>query len=64
MGDALDGLEVPRRGCGEARLDHVYARLGELLGDLQLVIGVQRDPGGLLAVAQGGIKDDDAVCHY
>ena len=57
-----DGLEVAGRGDREAGLDHVDPQAGELLGDLHLLGGVQRDPGRLLAVSQGGVEDVDAVC--
>ena len=59
--DRLDGLEVAGRGDREAGLDHVDAQPRELLGDLDLLGGVQRDPGRLLAVAQRGVEDVDAV---
>ncbi len=59
--DPLDRLEVPRRGDREAGLDHVDAEARELLGDLQLLDRVQRDPRRLLPVAQGGVEDVDAV---
>ena len=35
-GDRLHGLEIARRGDGEAGLDHVDAEVLERLGDLQL----------------------------
>jgi hypothetical protein len=60
-GDRLDGLEVARRGDREARFDDVHAEARELMGDLQLLCGVERDPGGLLTVAQRGVEDDDAI---
>jgi hypothetical protein len=55
------GLEVTRRGDRESSLDHVDAEPRELLGDLQLLGGVERDARRLLAVSQGRVKDDDAV---
>ena len=61
-GDRLDGLEVAGRGDREAGLDHVDAQPRELLGDLELLGGVQRDAGRLLAVAQRRVEDVDAVC--
>ena len=60
-GDRLDGLEVAGRGDREAGLDHVHAEARELLRDLELLAGVQRDAGALLPVAQGGVEDDYAV---
>ena len=60
-GDRLDRLEVAGRGDREAGLDHVDAQPRELLGDLDLLGGVQRDAGRLLAVPQRGVEDVDAV---
>ena len=59
--DRLDGLEVAGRGDREARLDHVDAEARELLRDLDLLLGVQRDPGRLLPVAQRRVEDLDPV---
>jgi hypothetical protein len=42
-GDLLDGFEVTRRGDRETGLDHVDPEAGELLRDLDLLGGVQRD---------------------
>ena len=56
-GDLLHGLEVARRGDRKARLDHVDAQPRELLGDLQLLLRVQRDAGRLLAVTQSRVED-------
>ena len=58
---ALDRLEVAGRGDREAGLDHVDAEARQLLGDLDLLAGVQRDAGRLLAVAQGGVEDVDTL---
>src|SRR6185437_10453340 len=57
----LDALEVARRGDGEAGLDHVDAELGQRLGHADLLAEVHREAGRLLAVAQRGVEDDDAV---
>ena len=62
-GDAVDGVEVGRRGGGEAGLDAVDAHPLEQLRDLQLLLGGEGDAGGLFAVAQGGIKDSDSISH-
>ena len=61
LGDPLYGLEVARRGDRESSLDHVDAEPRELLRDLQLLGGVERDARRLLAVSQGGVEDDDAI---
>lgn len=58
-GDDLDGLEVVLGGGGEAGLDDVDAELGELAGDVELLLGGHGGAGGLLAVAEGGVEDAD-----
>jgi len=57
----LHGLEVAGRGDREAGLDHVDPQPRQLLGDLDLLDGIQRDAGRLLAVPQGGVEYVDAV---
>ena len=59
--DRLHGLEVAGRGDREAGLDHVHAEPRELVGDLELLLLVQRDARRLLAVAQGRVEDQDPV---
>src|SRR5918998_435933 len=59
--DRLHGLEVARRGDREAGLDDVHAEAGQLVRDLELLRGVERDARGLLAVAEGGVEDEDAL---
>ena len=49
--DRLHRLEVAGRADREAGLDDVDAEARELLRDLHLLLRVERDPGGLLAVA-------------
>ncbi len=60
-GDRLDGFEVAGGGDRKARLDHVDAEARQLLGDLDLLLGVERDSRRLLAVTQRGVKNVDAV---
>ena len=55
--DALDGLEVARRGGREAGLDDVDVEPGELAGDLELLGDGEPGAGRLLAVAQGRVED-------
>ena len=61
--DLLDGAEVARGGDGEAGLDDVDAHADELLGDDELLLSVHGGTGGLLSVAQGGVKDVDLPGH-
>ena len=60
-GDGLHRLEVAGRGDGEAGLDDVHAEVLEGAGDLELLGQVHAAAGALLAVAQRGVEDDDAV---
>ena len=60
-GDLADRLEIALRGDREARLDDVDAHLVEELGDLELLLEGHGGAGALLAVAQGGVEDQDAV---
>ena len=53
----------PGRRRGESGFDDVDLEAGELAGDRDLVVGRQRDPRGLFAVAQRGVEDDQAVGH-
>jgi hypothetical protein len=59
--DRLHALEVADGGDGEAGLHHVDAELGQRLGHAQLLLEVHGEAGRLLAVAQRGVEDDDAV---
>ena len=56
--DRLHRLEVPLTGDGEACFDVVHTEPSQLLGDLELLAGVEGDPGRLLAVAQCRVEDD------
>ena len=55
--DSWDRFEIPRRGDGEAGFDDVHAQLFQLPGQAQLLLHVHGKAGGLLAVAQGCIKN-------
>ena len=61
LGDLVHGGEVAFRGDREAGLDDVDAHGVEELGDLELLLMRHGRAGTLLAVAQGGVEDDDAV---
>ena len=60
-GDGAHGLKVPVGGDREAGLDDIHLELGEHTGDAQLLLHIHGAAGGLLAVAQGGVKDQNAV---
>ena len=59
-GDVADGLEVVLGGDREAGLDDVDAELVERSGEAELLLVAEREAGGLLAVAEGRVEDDDA----
>ena len=61
LGDLVDRGEVALRGDREAGLDDVDAHGVEQLGDFELLLMRHGGAGTLLAVAQGGVEDDDAV---
>ena len=56
-----DGLEIAVGGDREAGLDDVDAHVVEQLGDFELLLVGHGGAGRLLAVAQGGVENDDAV---
>ena len=60
-GDRLHRLEVAGRGDREAGLDDVHAEVVEGVGDLELLGEVHAGAGRLLAVAQRGVEDQDAI---
>ena len=69
-GDLAHGLEIAGRGDGEAGLDHVDPQGQQGLGDLHLLGQVHACSGRLLAVAERGVKNNDAsriggncICH-
>ena len=61
VGDQLHRGEIAGAGDGEARLDHVYLQPLQRPGDAQLFLTGHGRAGTLLAVAQGGVEDDDAI---
>ena len=65
FGDCVDGVEVALRGDGKAGFDDVDAQRGELVRHTELLVVVHGAAGRLLAVAEGGVKEDDLVgeCH-
>ena len=59
--DRLHRLEVARRRDREAGLHDVHAELGELVRHPELLGHGHAAAGGLLAVAQRGVEDEDSV---
>ncbi len=61
LGDLVDGVEVALRRDRESGLDDVDAHLVEQFGDAEFLLVGHGGARALLAVAQGGVEDDDAV---
>ena len=61
LGDLGDSGKIPFRGDGKARFDDIDAHLVEQPRDLQLFIMAHRGTRRLLAVAQRGVENQDAV---
>ena len=59
--DGLDAFEIADGGDGEARFKYVHAQFGQGLRHADLLGQVHREARRLLAVAQGGVEDDDAA---
>ena len=60
-GDLRHGGKIALRSDRKARLDDVDAHVVEEVGDLQLLLEAHGGAWALLAVAQGGIENEDAV---
>ena len=68
LANVADGLEIAFRCNGKAGFDDIDAHLIKQLGNLELFGMAHRGAGALFAVAQSGVKNDDAVfgisnCH-
>jgi len=61
LANFLHGGEIASEAMGKPAAMTSTAHLVEHLGDIQLLLVVMVAPGQLLAVAQGGIENDDAV---
>ena len=61
LGDRRHGLEIAIGGDREAGLDDIDAHRVEDFGNLQLFFERHGRAGALLAVAQRGVEDIDAV---
>ena len=61
LGDGGDGREVALGRHGEAGLDDVHAEVFKGMGHGELFLGGHAAAGRLLAVAQGGVKEDNVI---
>lgn len=60
-GDGTYGVEVTFGSDGKACFEDVDAEGAELVGHAQLFVEVHGASGGLFAVAEGGVEEDDLV---
>ena len=60
-GDFGDGLEIAVRGDGETGFDNIDTHFIEAFSNLELFLERHRGAGALLAVAQGRVKNQDAL---
>jgi len=61
LGDGEDGFEVAMGGDGEASFEDVDAEVGDLVGHAEFFCMVHGAAGGLLAVTERGVEEDDVV---
>ena len=61
LGDLVDGGEIAVGGDRKSGLDDVDAHVVEQFGDFELFLMRHGGAGALLAVAQGGVENDDTV---
>ena len=59
--DVAHGVKIVGASHWEAGLDDVHAQLGELAGNVQLLLAGQRGARGLLAIPQRSVKDAQVV---
>jgi hypothetical protein len=59
--DLRNALEIAGTGDRKARLDHVDAQRVEQIGDLQFLFEGHGSAWRLLAVAQRGVENNDAI---
>lgn len=63
FGDGADGFEIAVGGDGETGFEDVDAEGCELMGHAELLVMVHGAAGRLLAVAEGGVEEDDLVVY-
>ena len=59
--NALNSREISWAGKGEAGFNDVHPQAGQLVGNRQLFLEIQAGTRRLLAIAQGGIEDQDTA---
>ena len=61
--NGLHAAQVAIGRDGETGFDDIDAESGEPVGEAQLLLVVHGAAGGLLAVAQGGVEEEDLFAH-
>jgi len=63
VGNRLHRLEVAVGAGGKTGFDDIHAQALQLAGNAQLLVAGHGRAGRLLAIAQGGVKNDEFVSH-
>ena len=63
IGNRVHRIKIAVGAGRKTGLDHIHLEALQLTGDAQLFVFGHRGPRGLLAVAQGGVKNDQLVAH-
>jgi hypothetical protein len=61
FGDCLNRCEIAITDHRETGLDHIHLQACQLARHFELLTQIHGSSGALLAVAQGGVKDEDAI---
>jgi hypothetical protein len=59
----MNGIKVAIGAGRKTGLDHIHLESLQLAGDAQFLVFGHRGARGLLAVTQGGVKNDQLVAH-
>jgi hypothetical protein len=63
LGNGLNSVKVTIGTGRKTSLDHVHLESLQLASDAQFLVFGHRGARGLLAIAQGGVKNDQLVAH-
>src|SRR5690554_2621759 len=64
VGNGFDCFEITLTGDSKTGFDHVYLEALKGSGDTQFLVAVHGGAGALLAVTQGGVKNDQLVFFH
>jgi hypothetical protein len=64
LGYQLHALEIADAGDREAGFQDIHAQFRQRFRHAQFLVDIHGKAGGLFAVPQGGVKNDDAIFWY